>query len=138
VGAPGIAVYAATKGAVVALVKSLAREHARDGIIVNSVAPGGVATRAFPTGSEAATRRAERIPMGRLGTPGEIANAIVYMALEAPMDMSGEVLNVSGGRREEGEAVANHRPNGSIQKIEQCRKLARPTAPEDSRGSTDL
>jgi len=97
VGAPGIAVYAATKGAVVALVKSLAREHARDGIIVNSVAPGGVATRAFPAGTDAATRRAERIPMGRLGAPEEIANAIVYLALEAPMYMSGEVLNVSGG-----------------------------------------
>ncbi|WP_431281450.1 SDR family NAD(P)-dependent oxidoreductase [Humitalea sp. 24SJ18S-53] len=97
VGSPGLATYAAAKGGVIAFGKSLAREVAREGITVNTVAPGGVATRVFPPGTPAAQKRAERIPMGRLAEPDEIANAIMYFALGAPDYLSGEVLSVSGG-----------------------------------------
>ncbi len=97
VGAPGLAVYGAAKGAVIAFAKSLAREVARTGVTVNVVAPGGVSTRVFPKGSEAAAKRAERIPMGRLAEPEEVANAMLYFALDAPGYVSGEVLSLSGG-----------------------------------------
>jgi NAD(P)-dependent dehydrogenase (short-subunit alcohol dehydrogenase family) len=97
VGAPGLAAYAASKGAVIAFGKSLAKELASAGIPVNVVAPGGVATRAFPPGSPGAAKRAERIPMGRLAAPEEVANTLLYFALDAPDYVTGEVLSVSGG-----------------------------------------
>ncbi|WP_175534168.1 SDR family NAD(P)-dependent oxidoreductase [Falsiroseomonas stagni] len=97
VGAPGLGVYAASKGAVIAFGKSLAKELAPRGISVNTVAPGGVATRAFPPGSPGAAKRAERIPMGRLAAPEEVANTLLYFALDAPDYVTGEVLSVSGG-----------------------------------------
>ncbi len=97
VGAPGLVAYAASKGGVIALGKSLAKEYAAQGISVNVVAPGGVATRAFPPGSAAAAQRAERIPMRRLAAPEEVANTLLYFALDAPDYVSGEVLSVSGG-----------------------------------------
>jgi NAD(P)-dependent dehydrogenase (short-subunit alcohol dehydrogenase family) len=97
VGAAGLASYAASKGGVIAFAKSLAKEVAAEGISVNVVAPGGVATRAFPPGSPGAAKRAERIPMKRLATPEEVANTLLYFALDAPSYVSGEVLSVSGG-----------------------------------------
>jgi NAD(P)-dependent dehydrogenase (short-subunit alcohol dehydrogenase family) len=97
VGAPGLAVYGAAKGGVIAFAKSLARELAPSGITVNVVAPGGVATRVFPPGSAAAKQRAARIPMGRLAEPEEVANALLYFALDAPGYLTGEVLSLAGG-----------------------------------------
>lgn len=97
VGAAGLAAYAASKGGVIAFAKSLAKEVAAEGICVNVVAPGGVATRAFPPGSPGAAKRAERIPMRRLAAPEEVANTLLYFALDAPAYVSGEVLSVSGG-----------------------------------------
>jgi NAD(P)-dependent dehydrogenase (short-subunit alcohol dehydrogenase family) len=64
---------------------------------VNSVAPGGVATRVFPEGTERARKRAERIPMGRLADPREVANVIAYLALDAPDYLTGEIISVSEG-----------------------------------------
>lgn len=97
VGGAGLAVYAAAKGGVVAFMKSIAREMARSGIAVNSIAPGGVATRAFPKDSPSVAKRTERIAMGRLGEPSEIADVICYVALDAPTYMTAEVISVAGG-----------------------------------------
>jgi len=97
VGGAGLAVYAAAKGGVVAFMKSIARELAQSGISVNSVAPGGVATRAFPKDSPSVARRTERIAMGRLGEPSEIADVICYVALDAPTYLTAEVISVAGG-----------------------------------------
>ena len=97
VGAGGLSIYSAAKGGVIAFAKSLAREFASEGISVNCVAPGGVATRAFPAGSASSGKRLERIAIGRLADPDEVANVIAYLAIEAPQYLVGEVISVSGG-----------------------------------------
>ena len=97
-GAAGLAVYSAAKAAVISFTRSLSRELGREGIAVNSVAPGGIATRAFPdAGSATAAKRLERIAVGRLGQPEEVANAVMYLAVDAPAYLTGEVISVSGG-----------------------------------------
>ncbi|MBN9412168.1 MAG: SDR family oxidoreductase [Burkholderiales bacterium] len=97
VGSPGLAVYSAAKGGVIAFAKSMARELGENGISVNCVAPGGIATRAFSTGSASVSKRLERVALGRLGQPEEVANVITYMALDAPPYLTGETVSVSGG-----------------------------------------
>ena len=92
--------YAATKGAVISLVKSLATELARYGILVNCVAPGWVDTDmsrpvlATKAGAKFAT---SSIPLGRAGTAAEIAGAILFLASDLATFVTGEVLNVNGG-----------------------------------------
>lgn len=96
-GGAGLSVYAAAKGAVNAFAKSLAREVSAAGVSVNCVAPGGIATRAFPEGSPSIEKRLRSVAIGRLGQPQEIANVAIYMAADAPMYLTGEVIAVSGG-----------------------------------------
>jgi 3-oxoacyl-[acyl-carrier protein] reductase len=92
--------YAASKGALQSLTKSLATELAPRGIRVNCVAPGWVDTSmTAATLADAATAAAVRatIPLGRVGRPEEIARAIAFAASDAASFMTGEVLNVNGG-----------------------------------------
>ncbi len=92
--------YAATKGAVISLTKSLATELAPHGILVNCVAPGWVRTpMTEPALSDAATRAwvEKQIPVGRVATPEEIAGPIAFVASEMANFMTGEILNVNGG-----------------------------------------
>jgi 3-oxoacyl-[acyl-carrier protein] reductase len=92
--------YAATKGAVISLTKSLAPELARDGILVNCIAPGWFDTdMSVPTLSEPRTRRAVlgTIPLGRVGRPEEFAGAVLFLASELSTFVTGEILNVNGG-----------------------------------------
>jgi 3-oxoacyl-[acyl-carrier protein] reductase len=91
--------YAASKGGIISFTKSLGPELCRDGILVNCVAPGWVDT---DMSAEAlAGRDRERIlstiPMGRPGTPEEIAGAILFFASDLSGYCCGEVLNVNGG-----------------------------------------
>ena len=97
-GMEGASPYAAAKGGVVALTKSLAREVARYGITVNAVSPGFVDTRLIADTTDAARRDAEReIPLGRLGTPEEIAAAILFLASPAASYVTGTTVHVDGG-----------------------------------------
>jgi 3-oxoacyl-[acyl-carrier protein] reductase len=91
--------YAASKGAMISLVKSLAPELGRRGITVNSVAPGWVDTEmcAQPFGNGGRERIAAAIPIGRIATPLDIAGPIVFLCSELARHITGEILNVNGG-----------------------------------------
>lgn len=92
--------YSATKGALISLVKSLSSELARERIYVNCVAPGWVATdMSLPALNDPPTRDAifRTIPMGRVGTPEEIAAPILFLCTEHAGFITGEIFNVNGG-----------------------------------------
>jgi 2-hydroxycyclohexanecarboxyl-CoA dehydrogenase len=97
-GAKGDAVYAASKGAVIAFTKSVARENARYGITVNAVAPGPIDTpllrRMPPKAVEVVT---SSTLLRRLGQPDEVAAAVAFLAAPEASYLTGEVLGVSGG-----------------------------------------
>ncbi len=92
--------YAATKGAIISLTKSLASELAPFGVLVNCVAPGWVDTpMTAPTLANAEERRKvfAAIPLGRVGTPEEIAGPVAFLASDLATFVTGEILNVNGG-----------------------------------------
>jgi len=92
--------YAATKGALISMVKGLSTELARDGIYVNCVAPGWVDTDMSAAALNDAKSRAAifaTIPLGRVATPEEIAAPILFLCTPAAGFITGEVFNVNGG-----------------------------------------
>ncbi len=92
--------YAATKGALISMVKGLSTELARDAIYVNTVAPGWVDTdMSAPALNDPKTsaRILSGIPLGRAGTPQEIAGPILFLCSEYAGFITGEVFNVNGG-----------------------------------------
>lgn len=90
-------VYAASKGAVIALTKSAAKELAKDGIRVNAVAPGTINTSLLQkTPEETLDKIKSRICWGQLGTPEEVANAYMFLASDLSSYISGLVLGVDG------------------------------------------
>ena len=102
VGSAGDAAYCATKAALLGLAKAMALDHAKDGIRVNTLSPGGVATRqlAIEFGDlETAERDWGQAmhPIGRLGQPEEIARAALFLASEDSSFMTGADLLVDGG-----------------------------------------
>lgn len=102
-GMKGQAVYAAAKGGVQALMRSLAREWVASGVRLNAVAPGPTRTRlldaamAEADGAELVARVERQVPMRRLGLPEEIAQAVVFLASDQASFITGQVLSVSGG-----------------------------------------
>jgi NAD(P)-dependent dehydrogenase (short-subunit alcohol dehydrogenase family) len=99
-GAPLSPAYAASKGGVVQLTKSLAVAWAEDGIRVNAIAPGWIETpMTVPARSDAARNRAilDRTPLGRWGTPEDIVGPAVFLASDAARFITGAVLVVDGG-----------------------------------------
>lgn len=94
----GQANYAASKGAAIAFTMSLAREVAKKGVTANAVAPGFVETDMLKGMPEAALEQVKAMtPMGRLGKPEEIADAIVFLAGPRASYITGQVLAVNGG-----------------------------------------
>ncbi len=100
-GMPGEGVdYAGSKGALDTLTLGLAREVAREGIRVNAVRPGLIETE-FHAGMGRGERLAEyapSVPMGRVGTPAEVAEAVVWLLSDAASYVTGALLDVTGGR----------------------------------------
>lgn len=90
-------VYAASKGAVIALTKSAAKELAKDGIRVNAIAPGTINTKLLDnTPEETLNQIKSRIYMGELGTPEEVANAYLFLASDLSSYISGQIIGVDG------------------------------------------
>ncbi|MBL0939781.1 MAG: SDR family oxidoreductase [Gemmatimonadaceae bacterium] len=98
-GEAGHADYAASKGAMISFVKSLAVELGPRDITVNSVAPGWVHTDAVarPFAGEGHARIAANIPLGRVATPEDIAGPVLFLASPLARHITGEILNVNGG-----------------------------------------
>ena len=99
---PSIASYNASKGAINQLTRVMALSLADQGVRVNAVAPGTIATElarsAVLTSDEAKLRIMSRTPMKRLGEPGEIADVVAFLLSEAASYMTGEIVVVDGGR----------------------------------------
>ncbi len=105
-GRPGMSVYAASKAAIRSLGRTLAAELVDRGIRVNTVVPGPVETPGLkglvPSGQEQALLDAEasNVPMGRVGRPGEIAAAVLFLASDESSFITGTELFVDGGERQ--------------------------------------
>ena len=104
VGSSGEAVYAACKGGLVAFSKTIAREHARQGVTVNVVCPGPTDTALFADYKEGAGNPEKlveaftrSIPLGRIGQPDDLPGAILFFASDDAAFVTGQVLSVSGG-----------------------------------------
>jgi NAD(P)-dependent dehydrogenase (short-subunit alcohol dehydrogenase family) len=101
VGAAGAAVYVGSKHAVEGMTKSAALEVVASGVRVNAVAPGttdtGMLTR-FTGNADNKAALVATVPMGRMGTPDEIAQAIVFVASPSASFMTGQVISVDGGK----------------------------------------
>jgi 3-oxoacyl-[acyl-carrier protein] reductase len=98
IGNAGQANYAAAKAAVTGMSKSLALEVASRGITVNCIAPGFVSTAMTDALTPAQHERAlAAIPLGRLGTPADVAAAVVYLASAEAAWVTGQTLHVNGG-----------------------------------------
>ena len=99
---PTISSYNVSKGGINQLTRVMALALADRGIRVNAVAPGTIATelaaKAVLTSEEAKARIMSRTPMKRLGEPGEIADAVAYLASDAASYITGEIVVVDGGR----------------------------------------
>lgn len=100
-GAGGEAVYAATKAGLLGFAKSIAREHARDGVTANVVCPGPIDTARSREILDARPRLLEGLlratPAGRLGEPAEVAAALGYLCSPGAAFTTGQVLSVNGG-----------------------------------------
>ena len=101
VGSSGEAVYSACKGGVIAFTKTVARELARKGVILNAVAPGPTDTPLFTNFSAASPRIAEglanAIPLKRLGKPEDYPGMIAFLLSDDAAFITGQVISVSGG-----------------------------------------
>lgn len=97
-GNAGQANYAAAKAGLIGLTKALAQEVASRGITVNLVAPGFIATAMTDVLNDVQkSDLAAKIPLGRLGTPADIATAVVYLAAEESGWVTGATLHINGG-----------------------------------------
>ena len=104
VGVPDRAAYCASKGGVIAMTRAMAIDHVHEGVRINCVAPGTVESPYFDeifaaTDDPEGLRRLmeARHPMGRLGSPDEVASGVLYLASDESSFVTGSVLSVDGG-----------------------------------------
>jgi 3-oxoacyl-[acyl-carrier protein] reductase len=98
IGMAGQTNYSASKAGVIGFTKALAREVARFGVRVNAVAPGFIDTDMTASMDENARRKLySQIPLGKPGTPKQVARAVVYLASEDAAYITGQVLTMDGG-----------------------------------------
>ena len=97
-GNPGQVNYSASKAGVIGLTRTVARELASRNITVNAVAPGFIATdMTAALGEEILKKVREEIPLGRLGEPQDVADAVLFLASPAASFITGHVLTIDGG-----------------------------------------
>lgn len=100
-GKPGRSGYGATKAALVSITRTWALELAREGINVNAIAPGPIATELFtdtnPPGAPSTKAFLAAVPMGRMGTPEEVAGAVAFLLGPDSSYVTGQTLYVCGG-----------------------------------------
>jgi 3-oxoacyl-[acyl-carrier protein] reductase len=97
-GNPGQSVYGASKAALIGLTKTLAREYASRGVTVNAVAPGYIDTDMTRNLPEEAKRYMQgQIPLGRVGSPEDVAAAVLFLSSDEAGYITGQVLRVNGG-----------------------------------------
>jgi 3-oxoacyl-[acyl-carrier protein] reductase len=98
-GNTGQTMYAMTKAGIIGLTKSLAREFASRGVTVNAVAPGFIETDMTAAALQGGAREAllGQIPLGRVGAPQEVAEAVAFLVSDAAAYVTGHVLRVNGG-----------------------------------------
>lgn len=98
-GNPAMTAYSAAKGGVIALTKALAKELADTGVRVNAVAPAMIETELIAQmAPEARAAMAAKIPLGRLGTPSEVAAMIAWLSSDECSFSTGAIFDLSGGR----------------------------------------
>ncbi len=98
-GNPNLGAYSTSKGAVIAMTKSLAKELATTGVLVNSIAPAVIATPMnLATAPEVLDYMLSKIPMGRLGQPEEVAALVSWLSSEDCSFSTGACYDISGGR----------------------------------------
>ena len=98
-GNPNLSAYSASKGAVIAVTKSVAKELATTGVMVNSIAPAVIATPMnLATAPEVLDYMLSKIPMGRLGLPSEVAALVGWLCSEDCSFSTGACYDISGGR----------------------------------------
>ena len=98
IGGPGQANYAASKGGMIAMTKSIAAEVASRGITANAIAPGFIKTPMTDVLPEELKKTyLSQIPAGRFGEPEDIANACVFLASEEASYINGQTLHINGG-----------------------------------------
>ena len=98
-GGPGSAAYATAKGGVSTLTRAMAKELVADGVLVNGIAPGVIATPFHErfTPPEVRDQIAQGIPLGREGTPEETVGAVLFLASSAADYLVGEIIEINGG-----------------------------------------
>lgn len=99
-GGPGASIYAASKAAVIGFTKALAKELAASSITVNAVSPGLIGQTAFhDTFTPEAARKAalQGIPLGREGTPDDVAGSVLFLVSDLAAYLTGETIEINGG-----------------------------------------
>ncbi len=98
-GNPNLGAYSASKAAVIGLTKSVAKEVATDGVIVNAIAPAVIATAMLEDVEQATIDyMVSKIPMGRLGRPEEVAALVSWLSSDEVTFSTGQTYDISGGR----------------------------------------